>query len=64
MPSTPRGDLSFGILVADDMVKQKKGRTMESILQSLEASVDLAILRMPNANLGIVLIVVRLPKIN
>jgi hypothetical protein len=44
--------------------KRKKGRTMESILQPLEAIVDLAISRTQNAKLGSVLIVVRLPEIN
>jgi hypothetical protein len=37
---------------------------MESILQPLEASVDLAISRMLNAKLGSRLIVVRLSEIN
>jgi hypothetical protein len=37
---------------------------MESILQPLEASVDLAVSRTPDAKLGIILIIVRLPEIN
>jgi hypothetical protein len=44
--------------------KQKKGCTIESILQPLEASVDLAVSRTPNTKLGIVLIIVRLLEIN
>jgi hypothetical protein len=44
------------------MEKQRRKRTMKSVLQPLETGVELAILRTPNAKLGGMLVMVELPK--
>jgi hypothetical protein len=43
--------------------KQKKRRTLKSMLQPLETGVELAIPRAPDAKLGSMPVMVRLPEI-